>query len=262
MINSSIYTAAKTRGCYRRLEKRIAGSSVLSRIGLLVAAVVAIAPLGAQSAQTGQLTGTIATQSGTPVAHAFVVSTSGANPGKSFNTRSAADGSFTLSGLPIGIHRICVQVLEGSLLDPCQWSSTPPSATISSNQVASLGAFQLIAGQRLYVKLIDDNASLAANQGRGKTPGAHVLIGVWSTGGLFHTLRFRNQNGKTLNYDLVVPLNTALTLTASSTAFALTDDKGNKINPSSGANVPILIASGSMPAPIVFHVTGLNGKGN
>jgi hypothetical protein len=113
----------------------------------------------------------------------------------------------------------------------------------------------------LQVKTIDDSGALAAHQGKGKTPGAHVLIGVWAPGGPFHPMRLRNNKGATWNYDLVVPFDVQLNLTVSSAAFDLTDEKGAKVTNAGGASVPIQIATGTTPAPVVFHVTQLKNRG-
>jgi hypothetical protein len=216
---------------------------------------------GLLPAQTGQLTGTITAQDGTPVAGAFVVAAGGAAPGNNQNVRSGSDGSFAFSSLPAGSYQICVQVPNGSLLDPCQWSAAPPSGTVTAGQTVSLGTIQVATGQRLYVKLLDDKGALGANEGRGKTPGAHVLIGVWS-GGTFHPMRLRSKGAGTWSHDLVVPFNTPLMLTITSTAFALADANGNSVNAATGASLPIQVAAESTLAPIVFHVTGLNGNGH
>jgi hypothetical protein len=216
---------------------------------------------GLLTAQTGQLTGTITAHDGTPVAGAFVVAASGAAPGNNQNVRSGSDGAFAFSSLPAGTYQICVQVPNGSLLDPCQWSAAPPSGTVTAGQTVKLGTIQVAAGQRLYVKLQDDKGVLAANEGRGKKNGAHVLVGVW-TGGLFHPMRLRSKGAGAWSHDLVVPFNTPLTLTITSAAFALADANGNSVNAATGASLPIQAAVGSTPAPIVFHVTGLNGNGH
>jgi len=213
--------------------------------------------LPAAQAQTGEIKGTVTTSTGTAVPQAFIVAT---HSGATHNTRSGSDGSFTFSGLAAGTYRVCVQALEGSLLDPCQWSSAP-IATVTAGQTVSVGTIQVVGGQRLYVNLLDDVGALSANAGPGKTPGAHILIGVWA-GGLFHPLRLRSQNSGGWNLDLVVPVNTALNLTVSSTDFALTDSQGNKVNPSAGASVAVQAVSGTNPAPYVFHVTGFTNNGH
>ena len=238
---------------------RTAHNELLPLVWLSILLLFGTSPL---TGQTGQLTGAATTQSGDPVANAFVIATAGgAGAGASYNTRSAADGSFAFSNLPVDTYRICVQALHDLLLDPCQWSAAAPGGTVTSGQTLSLGTIQLAVGQRLHVKLIDDKGALAANQGHGKTPGAHVLIGVW-TGTLFHPMRLRDKKGGAWSHDIVVPFDMPLNLTVTSTAFALTDAKGNNLNPATGASVPIQIAAGTVPDPIVFHITGLNGKGH
>jgi len=212
-------------------------------------------------AQTGQLRGTVTTQIGSPVARAFVLATgtSGAAGGPQ-TARTASDGSFTYASLPVGAYRLCVQPIGDTVLDPCRWSTSPVTATVTSGQTTSIGPIKVTGGQSLKVKLIDDNGALGANQGQGKTPGAHVLVGVWS-GGLFHPMRLRNQDGNSWNHDIVVPFDTQLTLTVSSTAFALSDEKGVAL-PNTGESVPIYIASGTTQAPIVLHVTGVKNNGH
>jgi hypothetical protein len=225
------------------------------RRGWLAFAVLAALFPATARAQTGGLRGTVTTSTGTPLPKAFIVAT---NKKSNYNTRSGADGSFTLSGLAAGTYRVCVQALDGSLLDPCQWSATPTSVTVSSGQTTAVGTIQVLAGQRLYVNL-QDVAGVLAVYGNGQKPGAHVLVGVWSASGLFHPFRLRSKNSGMWSLDLVVPFATPLNITVSSADFALTDNQGKKVNANTGAGVSIQVESGTNPAPIIFNVTGLNG---
>ena len=95
----------------------MSGRFILGSFLALFVLGMGIVRLQAQNASTGELNGTVATQAGTPVGHAFVVaSPSGAN-GASQTVRSGSDGVFAFSALKTGAYRVCVQVVGASFLD-------------------------------------------------------------------------------------------------------------------------------------------------
>lgn len=228
-----------------------------ARFGGLVSAVLLVLCEAVSLAQTGGLKGTVTTSTGVVVPGAFIVAT---RSGASQTTASGSDGSFEFTGLTSGSYRICIQVLQGSLLDPCQWSSAP-ATTVSAGQIASVGTIQVVAGQRLFVTLLDDVGALAANAGAGKTSGAHILVGVWYSGS-FHPMRLRSKSSSGWNLDLVVPTSVPLSLTVSSTDFTMTDSQGNNVNRSTGASAVVQLVAGSNPTPYLFHVVGFSNNGH
>src|SRR5688500_3329755 len=48
---------------------------------------------------------------------------------------SQADGAFFLRGLASGSFRICVLVKDSDLLNPCQWSPSPPLVNLTPGQL-------------------------------------------------------------------------------------------------------------------------------
>src|SRR5262245_58933192 len=50
-------------------------------------------------------------------------------------TRTNADGSFGLVGLPPGRYQLCAQLPSSDLLSPCRWSEKPPEITVFPGQV-------------------------------------------------------------------------------------------------------------------------------
>ena len=119
-----------------------------------------------------------------------------------------------------------------------------------------MGTIRALKGETLRVRLIDDLGVLAATRVKGPTPGAHVLIGVWSANGLFQPMRVRSKGPVNWDHDLVVPAGTPLQVTVSSKTFDLTDDQGARVDRVAGARVPIQVTAGNAPPTISFRITG------
>src|SRR5712692_6481078 len=141
---------------------------------------------------TGQIKGSILSELRAPLAKVSVSAlirpdSKNSNP-KPFSavTTTAADGTFTLTGVPAGTFAICAQLLGSDFLNPCRWSSTSPSTTVNSGQTVNLPAIRLLKGAHFHVRLSDDAGVLAANYG--KTGGADLLIGIWSPSSRFVAL--------------------------------------------------------------------------
>jgi hypothetical protein len=205
----------------------------------------------------GEIKGIVTGPDGSRVEKAFVTvqRQPGATP---FNAsaRTAEDGSFSVSGVPDGSYRLCVQVRSGELLDPCQWSATTPVANLSQGRAADLGEIRLAKGYRLRVKVRDAAAVLTANEG--KTAGAHLLVGVWRQDGLFVPMRAAGKDAEGKNYELLVPYDTPLTLSAQSKAFNLADEAGAPVDKAKGASVAVEVPSGGATKTYVFNVTGIS----
>ncbi|GEM_PF-1913335 len=215
---------------------------------------------GQSAPATGQIKGVVQGEDGKAVHRAAVtalVQRAGVRPA-SVSTTTGNDGSFTLTGLAAAPYRICVQAPGSGLLNPCQWSANPPTATLTAGQIVDAGTIQLKKGAVLQVRILDDGGELAS--GEVKKQGSHVLLGVWTAGGLFQPMGLKNKAAKNRDYELLIPYDTTLQLSITSRTFKLADEKGVAVDAKKGVNVPLQIASGSAAKTITYRVTGLNGN--
>jgi hypothetical protein len=132
------------------------------------------------------IAGIVTTQDGQPVKGARILmqpQSAGSAMGKN-SQPSAADGGFNVDSLAAGSYTLCVQVPGTQLLDPCRWSATPPTVMVSDSQTITGLQINLQQGALIKVHVNDTGGFLNIHEGR--TPGAHLLVGVWTDKGLFY----------------------------------------------------------------------------
>jgi hypothetical protein len=208
----------------------------------------------------GQIQGSVVTQANQGIAKATVIiQQQGGSTGTPFqaNTLTGADGSFSFTGVPVGAFTICVQVPGSAYLNPCTWSSTAPTVTLTAGRGASTGRIRLDEGQLLKVKLNDANRVLQADEGR--VPGAQVLIGIWTPTGLFIPMRVRTKGATSRNLEIPIPIGRPLQLSVTSGYFDLTDENNAKLDATGGVSLPVQASATAALRVYTFNVAGRKG---
>jgi hypothetical protein len=179
---------------------------------------------------TGQINGSIQSETHAPLSKVTVSAlirpdAKNSDP-KPFSTAAttAADGTFTPTGLPAGTFVICAQLPGSDFLNPCQWSSASPKAVVNGGQTVNLPVIQLRKGAHFHVRLNDDDGALTTNHA--KTPGADLLIGIWSPSGQFVGLPGLTKDASGWELDLAVPYDTPLPFHLNSKFFSLAAEGG------------------------------------
>ena len=238
------------------MRRRASGLQILR---LCLIALLSAADLYSQAppVPAGRVEGIVVTGDNTPVARASVAVQSQPNTGTAPFRASAftePDGSFVVPGVPAGGYRICVQVPGSALLNPCTWSTGPPSITTASGQAASLGTIRLETGYLLQVRLLDAGRFLESDEGR--VPGAQVQIGVWTLNGLFVPMRIRTREATSRDLELPVPFGAPFELSIQSGFFDLADENNARVDPVRGARLPLQVPAGTPSTVRAFTVTG------
>jgi hypothetical protein len=207
-------------------------------------------------AQTStSLSGQVQTEDGKPVEGALMVArpkiskTSGMSA--SISGKTAADGTFVLSGLTPGQYQICAHDQRAGLLDPCQWSTSPPTATITATGTANVPAITLKKGRRLEVHILDEAGLMATD---GAKP--RLLVGLWRDNGLFVTIPLKTQDTRGRVHAQFVPEDKPIQISVTSDQYVLKDSNGAVMDAKSGIAKQAEIPPGNQPIILTFQVAG------
>jgi hypothetical protein len=78
---------------------------------------------------------------------------------------SKADGTFSLTGVPAGKYRICVDAPQENVLDPCLWSDTQQTWTVADSDNLTKLAIKVPTGTQLKVHVNDPQGALPQTKG-------------------------------------------------------------------------------------------------
>jgi len=211
------------------------------------------------SGEAATISGNVVDSSNHAVASAIVTiseepaSTSAPAAMHGASTQTATDGTFSFASLQAGTYLLCAQVPHGTLIDPCQWTTTLPHISVATSTSTSSITLTMRSGYRLPIRVDDAQGLLSANEG--KTAGAHLLIGV---NGRYHfdTAVIDSTDSAGRNVSVLVPFDTSFSVSVQSRFFKLQDATGNTIN--KGAAFPVTVSSAAPSASLNVKVVGTN----
>jgi hypothetical protein len=231
-----------------------------SRCLLTLPLLLAAAPLAAQPAPSfpGVITGQVFGPDTKPLPSAQVTAVVVSNvPPRKDSTvtptvlfaRSVRDGTFSISGVPVGDYRICAEIEGKGLLHTCRWGNGPLVSIRSGSPTQSAPAIRFTAGTPLHIRLSDDARVLPAPGVKGEVP----WFGIAKTDGIA-ALPLVSSDAGGRDYEMLVPFGTSLSVSVMNKSYTLTSPGANLA--AADATIPALFATGITPAQIVVHVTG------
>lgn len=150
-------------------------------------------------------------------------------PIASKTTYTGKDGAFAFSGLPPGRYRVCAQLSQSLLLNPCDWDPKLNILAVSENQILPSVRISLKEGVLAPVRIDDPSDFIAANEG--KKPGASILIGAVLPNGTFLPISPVDDK-KTMGgreHQILIPVDTDVKMVAASRVYQLSDSSGKKM---------------------------------
>ena len=207
----------------------------------------------------GTITGKVVDTFNRPVSAAIVTlsqepaSLSKPAPMHGSTSQTAADGTFSFDGLDAASYLLCAQVPKGTLLNPCQWTTALPHATLSSATATTSITLTMRSGYRIPIRVDDPQGLLNIHEG--KTPGAHLLIGI--PGGYhFEIADIDSADAAGRNLSVLVPFDAPVSVAVQSRFFKVQDPAGNLIN--KAAALPVTVSSAAPTSKLNIKVIGNN----
>ncbi|MGI8741748.1 MAG: carboxypeptidase-like regulatory domain-containing protein [Bryobacteraceae bacterium] len=219
-----------------------------------------IAQVTQVSEAVGVISGTVKGADGSPVASGLVSVSRIADTAKSKLRRisgaaaTVPNGSFRLPSLDSGTYRICVQVPGTAWIDPCEWGPGGRTVALPSGQALSSVNLVLNKGAIVTLRVTDPRQLLSMHEG--KTPGAHLLLGVSTDALSFRMASLVSQDTGGRNYQLLIPFDRKVNIAVSSAFFRLLDTNGIAL-PKSGSVIPVIVPSGQQAPTLLLSVIGV-----
>jgi hypothetical protein len=218
---------------------------------------------------TGKINGIVQAQDGTPVPGATVIygrlaparaRAAAAMLPPMMNIPSAQDGSFSIQNLGAATYLLCVQAPGGVYLDPCHWSSSPPTLVVGAGQTVSGAVLRVSKGNRLPITISDPQQALATNTNGTKTNGttrvAPLMIGVMAVSGAIIRAELTATTSVGRTYTVTVPFDSPTGVYVASGGFQLVDSGANSVA-SGGQVIQVTVPSSGTAPSLSFTVTGL-----
>ena len=163
--------------------------------------------------------------------------------------RSVRDGTFSISGVPVGDYRVCAEIEGKGLLHTCRWGNGPLVSIRSGSPTQAAPAIHFAAGTPLHIRLSDDAHVLPAPGAKGEVP----WFGI-AKGDGFAALPLVGSDAGGRDYEMLIPFGASLSVAVMNKSYTLTSSSANIAG--ANATIPVQFATGTTPTPIVVHITG------
>ena len=104
------------------------------------------------------------------------------------------------------------------------------------------------------MRVVDPGQLLSQHEG--KTPGAHLLLGVGTDALFFQAAAVVSRDASGRDYQLLIPFDRLVNISATSAFFQLMDATGKALA-KSGNMLPVLVPSGQQPPVLLLRMTGV-----
>jgi len=256
-----------------RSRSKIRGDSQLGRslrLGtrrlstwMLVLGIVSAQCLSAtESNGSGGLTGSVVDDSGKPVAGARVLISHAPSVPPPFpappvltgplaTTASPdATGAFRVDNLSPGQYIACAETTAPGFLDPCHWSVSAPSFTISAGQTTSGINIVMTKGAVLWVQVNDPQQYLKPVTG---PVDLNLEIHVVTSKGVHYSAPIQSSTATERSHAITIPYGSPVTLRILSSHLAVNDRSGM---PVAAIGTTVSVPTGTNPPTAVFTITG------
>jgi len=193
----------------------------------------------AQTLGTASLSGYVLSEEGHTLRASVTLSFSAARgyPAPPHRVLTGANGAFTFSKLPAGKYVLCAQVAASEpapanspYVDTCVWGSAQAPITLAAGQQVAGVVFTAPKGAWLQVRVADPDHVLPPPSAKGPAllePQLQLVLK--GPDSLYRHARFLSSDSGGRNYQLAIPLKTALSLKIASSVANVFDQNGSQV---------------------------------
>lgn len=157
-------------------------------------------------------------------------------PFSSRTTSSDGAGFFTFKSLPQGLYRVCASIPGTDLLDPCEWSSRPPSVFLQAGKASTGLWVEMAHGKLVNIRIVDQGQSLKADSNGHNN---HQAIVRLRSPGKFHPMPKSTEDSNGQSHTIAVPIEMDLQLDVTSPTLSVKGDgEASDVNVNEGKKNP------------------------
>jgi hypothetical protein len=161
-----------------------------------------------------------------------------------------ANGAFHADGLAPDQYIACAETTAPGLLDPCHWSTSAPSFTVSAGQIVSGMKIVMKRGAVLRIHIDDPQQLLKFVTGPVDFDlEIHVVTGK----GLHYSAPVQSSTATGRDHAITIPFDTSLSLRVLSAHLTVNDQSGK---PFAALGAAVNVPAGAVPAVMGLTVTG------
>lgn len=213
---------------------------------------LALASTPSLAQNTASVAGTVTDEKGAGVVGLQVVVHRLTLPPFSARATTSAGGNYSLSGMPAGGYKICVQSPSQAYVDPCEWSRRQQQFHVNQGQALTKIAVKVQAGTVVPVQVMDAGHLLEAPV-NGVQP--KLLVGYFTPSGIFRPSLMTQKTAQGRTYSAAIPLDTEVKFHFGVQHAQVLDPGGAEIS-ERGSTVSVSHASSptGSHAPLVLQV--------
>jgi hypothetical protein len=233
----------------------------------VIAVSLALAEVAiAQSADTGAISGRVLSEQGHTLRASVTLSFASARgyPAPPRRVLTGSNGAFTFSRLPAGKYVLCAQVAASEpapanspYVDTCVWPPGQTPITLAAGQQIAGVVFTAPKGTWLQVRVADPDHVLPQASAKGPAllePELQLVLK--GPDGLYRHARFLSSDSGGRNYQLAIPLKTALGLKIASSVANVFDQTGSQVKNGDEHGIQSATPADLGPVTYTLHKSG------
>jgi hypothetical protein len=164
--------------------------------------------------------------------------------------QSDLNGQFSAVPLPAGQYVACAEASTPGLLNPCSWTTSAPTFTVTPGQATTGVKIVMAKGAVLPIHVNDPLGLLKTVTG---PVDFDLEIHIVAPNGAHYAAPIQAQTSSGRDYAIAIPFGAGVTVRVLSAHFTVTGQSGSALAP---AGAGVIVPVGTAPQQIVYTITG------